>query len=440
MATAIGIVAVLLAVGLVLLHLPAALVIGGIAVLGSAAIHAAQGAGPVGALAAAGETVLTTLTDLSAAELAVLPLFVLLGNVALYAGIATRIYDAAAVWLRPLRGGAAMASVLGCAGFAALSGASVACAATMGRICVPEMLRIGYDPRLAASSVAVGGTLGALIPPSIPFIVYGLISDSSIAALFMAGLLPGLLSLAGMLLAIGWWVAEHPADAPAAPPAGAGLGRAALAALPAMALFGIIVGGIFAGVLSPVAAAAVCILLATAIGLAQHRLTAELLWHALRDSAVQSAAILAVVVAARLFLDFVALAGLAEALARTVLGAGPGYFGLMGAIVAACLVMGMFLDPLAVLVLTLPFTLPLIDGAGLDPVWFGVIVVKLVEIGLITPPVGLNVFVIANVARGIGTDRIFAGVVRFLAIDLLVLLVLVMFPVISTFVPGMMPP
>lgn len=441
LAAATVVLAVLLIIVLMLMHLPVALVVGGISVLGAAALHTGQGGGLIDMLYAVGGMIQTAVTGMSVTELAVLPLFILLGNIALYSGVATRIYDAATVWLRRVRGGAAMASVLGCAGFAALSGASVACATTMGRICVPEMLRIGYDPRLAASSVAVGGTLGALIPPSIPFIIYGLISDSSIARLFMAGLLPGLLSLIGMLLVIGSWVIERPADAPVAPPDRSdGLSHAVLMALPASGLFAVIVAGIFTGLLTLVGVAVVSVLLVIAMGFVQRRLTPELLWRALRDSAIQSIAVLMIVVAARVFLGFVELSGVADRLAATIIAAGFGYVLLMGTIAAVCLLLGMFLDPLAVLVLTLPFALPLIRDSGLDPIWFGVIVVKLVEIGLITPPIGLNVFVIGNVARGIGIDRIFSGVARFLAIDLLVLLTLILFPIISTAIPGLMWP
>ncbi|MBM3604436.1 MAG: TRAP transporter large permease [Alphaproteobacteria bacterium] len=440
-AMTIGMVAMALVLVLLALRVPIAFALAGVAGIGTFLVYATRTGGwmPERALNPTSSVLFSNFFDLvHSYDLSMVPLFVALGNIAFYAGITTRIYDAAAVWLRPLPGGVAMASVMGCGGFSAISGSSIACASTMGRICVPEMLRMGYDPRLATSSVAVGGTLGSLIPPSVLFILYGIFTETSIAQLFLAGVLPGLLSLAGMILVIAWWVARDPKAAPRGQSDGAGRAEAALAAWPALMLFVVIVGGIYGGIFTATEAAAVSVVMTTAIGFAQRRLTLDVFWRAIRESLVQTAAIFLIAGAAKIFVSFVALTGLAGAVVGWVSDAQLSFAMLMLVVVVIYLVLGMFLDPIGIMVLTLPFMVPLVEGYGLNLIWFGVIVVKLLEIGLITPPVGLNVFVVSNVTKNVGIDKIFAGVARFLAVDILVLVLLILFPVISLLLPGTM--
>lgn len=432
MPAAIGLAALGLMLVLLALRLPAALAIAAVAL---PALLLADWLAPVDAVG----VMVAGLRDLAGdPDLALLPLVVALGNLAFYSGVATRLYDAALVWLRPLPGGMAMASVIGCGGFSAISGSSLACASTMGRICVPEMLREGYDPRLATASVAVGGTLGALIPPSVLFILFGLLSATPVAPLFMAGLLPGLLSLAGMILVILWWAATEPEAAPRGRPATVSRWQAVLAAWPALLIFAVILGGIQSGWLSAVGAVSLAIALTLAFGLAARRLPPETLLQALRETLRQSAALAVILVAAKLLFALVALTGLAEALTLWVDRAGLSFVAVMLAVVVLHIALGMVLDPVAILVLTLPFMVPLADLYGMDLIWFGVVLVKLIEIGLITPPVGLNVFVVSNVARGTGVQPIFAGVSRFLFVDLLVLAALVLFPALSLILPAAM--
>ncbi|MGP9806129.1 TRAP transporter large permease [Paracoccus sp. NSM] len=432
MPVAIGLAALGLMLVLLALRLPAALAIAAVAL---PALLLADWLAPVDAVG----TFLGGLSDLAGdPDLLLLPLVVALGNLAFYSGVATRLYDAALVWLRPLPGGMAIASVIGCGGFSAISGSSLACASTMGRICVPEMLREGYDPRLATASVAVGGTLGALIPPSVLFILFGLLSATPVAPLFMAGLLPGLLSLAGMILVILWWAATEPEAAPRGQPATVSRWQAALAAWPALLIFAVILGGIQSGWLSAVGAVSLAIALTLAFGLAARRLPPETLLQALRETLRQTAALAVILVAAKLLFALVALTGLAEALSLWVDRAGLSFVAVMLAVVVLHIALGMVLDPVAILVLTLPFMVPLVDLYGMDLIWFGVVLVKLIEIGLITPPVGLNVFVVSNVARGTGVRPIFAGVSRFLFVDLLVLAALVLFPALSLILPAAM--
>ena len=436
----IGLVAAAAVLVLLALRVPIAFALAGVATLGTFAVFATR-TGELTldrAIRPTASLVFSNSFDLiHSYDLSMIPLFVALGHVAYRAGITTRIYDAAKVWLTRLPGGVAMASVVGCGGFSAITGSSIACASTMGRICVPEMLRMGYDPRLATSSVAAGGTLGSLIPPSVLFIIYGIFTETSISRLFLAGVLPGLLTLAGFLLVIAVWVARDPAIAPR----GEGVaGRerlgAALGAWPALLLFALIVGGIYGGVFTATEAAAVSLAATIAIGFAQRKLTLGGLWESLRETCLQTSAIFLIAAGAKIFVAFVALTGMASAVVGAVTAAEPSPVVLLALIAVVYLVLGMFLDPIGIMVLTLPLTVPLVESYGMDLIWFGVVVIKLLEIGLITPPVGLNVFVIANVVgREAPIDRIFAGLVRFLSVDVIVLMLIMAFPAISLILP-----
>ncbi|MEH6829554.1 MAG: TRAP transporter large permease [Sulfitobacter sp.] len=371
-------------------------------------------------------------------ELSMIPLFVALGHIAYKADITTKIYHAAKVWLTRLPGGVAMASVMGCGGFSAITGSSIACASTMGKICTPEMLRMGYDPRLATASVAAGGTLGSLIPPSVLFIIYGIFTETSISSLFLAGILPGLLTLAGFILVIAVWVYVSPEIAPTSDTAYSMRDRwaAAFESWPAVLLFVVIIGGIYGGVFTATEAAAVCVVAATLIGFAQKKLTANDLWEAVKETCVQTSAIFIIAACAKIFVAFIALTGVAPVIVETVSNAELSVVMLLICIAVIYLLLGMFLDPIGIMVLTLPLMIPLVESYDLNLIWFGVVVIKLLEIGLITPPVGLNVFVIANVVgRDAPVGTIFAGITRFLSVDIIVLILIMSFPVISLLIP-----
>ncbi|TMM51263.1 TRAP transporter large permease [Sulfitobacter sabulilitoris] len=371
-------------------------------------------------------------------DLSMIPLFVALGHIAYRANITTRIYDAAKVWLTRLPGGVAMASVMGCGGFSAITGSSIACASTMGRICTPEMLRMGYDPRLATASVAAGGTLGSLIPPSVLFIIYGIFTETSISSLFLAGILPGLLTLAGFILVIAVWVWKDPAVAPNTDKRYSSAERmqAAIAAWPAVLLFVVIIGGIYGGIFTATEAAAVCVSAAVLIGFVQRTLTLRGLWDSVLETCVQTAAIFFIAAGAKIFVAFIALTGVAGDIVQMVTDANLSLIVLMIAIAIIYLLLGMFLDPIGIMVLTLPLMIPLVESYDLNLIWFGVVVIKLLEIGLITPPVGLNVFVIANVVgKEAPIDKIFAGITRFLSVDIIVLILIMSFPMLSLLIP-----
>ncbi len=374
-------------------------------------------------------------------DLSMIPLFVLLGHIAYHTGMTTDIYRAARVWLMKIPGGVAMASVFGCGGFSAITGSSIACASAMGRICVPEMLSAGYDKRLASSTVAVGGTLGSLIPPSVLFIIYGIFTETSINRLFLAGVVPGLLSLAGFLLVIYIWVKRNPEAAPV-PEVELARGdrrKAAIQCWPALVLFSVIIGGIYSGVFTATEAAAISAFMAVVIGVLQKKLDWSQFVESVKETCTQTTTIFFIAAGAKIFVGFVALTGLAPALVDIVASADVSLWLLLAMIAGVYLLLGMFLDPLGILVLTLPFLVPMVEGYGLDLIWFGVVVIKLLEISLITPPVGLNVFVIASVTKpSVPVYDIFMGVTRFLVMDIIVLIALMAFPILSLLLPNTM--
>ncbi|MBY6092206.1 TRAP transporter large permease [Maritimibacter alkaliphilus] len=372
-------------------------------------------------------------------DLSMIPLFIALGHIAYKAGITTEIYEAARVWLARLPGGVAIASIAGCGGFSAISGSSIACASTMGRICTPEMLRLNYDPRLATASVAAGGTLGSLIPPSVLFIIYGIFTETSISKLFLAGFLPGVLSLLGYALVVVVWVKRRPEIAPASAVAFTREEKlkAAIGTWPAVLLFVMVIGGIYGGIFTATEAAALSLLFATLLGMARGKIRMMDVIPLLRETMVTTGAIFFIAACAKIFVALIALTGLSGSLVGLLdaNAVSPTTF-----LVMVCLIyilLGMFLDPVGIMVLTLPLMIPMVESYDMNLIWFGVVIVKLLEIGLITPPVGLNVFVLAGVLeeRKVDIGTIFTGIMRFLVSDLVVLVLLITIPAISLIVP-----
>ena len=374
-------------------------------------------------------------------ELSMVPMFILAGHLAFHSKVTTKIYFAVRIWLARVPGGLAVASLIGCGGFSAITGSSMACASSMGKICVPEMLKYKYSPQLSTASVAVGGTLGALIPPSVLFIIYGLFTETSVSRLFLAGVLPGLLSLLGYIITVVIWVKLRPDVAPKVAE-DLGIGErlmALLQAWPAFVLMGTIIGGIYGGIFTATEAAAISVAFMLFYGLVWRTLSFGDILLSLRETAAQTAALFLIAVGAKIFVSFVSLSGVTRDFADFIANSGFSDWFILLCIVLLYLVMGMFLDPLGTMLLTLPFLVPLVENMGLDLIWFGVIVVKLLEIGLISPPVGLNVFVINSVVtREIQVHTIFFGVAKFLVGDLIVLGLLVTFPMISLLLPTTM--
>jgi tripartite ATP-independent transporter DctM subunit len=365
------------------------------------------------------------------------PLFLLMGYVAFHAGFTRDIYVAARVWLSRLYGGLAMASVAGCAMFAAVSGSSLATAAAMGKLAVPEMLRYKYDQGLATGVVAASGTLGSLIPPSILMVLYGIFTEESIGQLLMAGFIPGILSAIIYMAMIYVRARLHPALGPRAE-AVAWVDRfiALKGTWSIIVLFLIVMGGIYLGIVTPTEAAAVGAAGAFVLGFAARRLDRKSTWAALVETVRQCANIFALVLGAKIFVGFIALTGIASVITvwATTLELSPIMVMVMLSLVFIFL--GTFMDPLGMMLVTLPVVTPVVSSLGYDLVWFGVIMIKFVEIGLITPPVGLNVFILKGVVGdAVPLETIFKGILWFLLMDILTLAILIAFPEISLWLP-----
>ncbi|MEC7537438.1 MAG: TRAP transporter large permease [Pseudomonadota bacterium] len=365
------------------------------------------------------------------------PLFLMMGYVAFHAGFTKDIYYTARVWLSQLNGGLAMASVAGCAMFAAVSGSSLATAAAMGKLAVPEMLRYKYHPGIATGVVAASGTLGSLIPPSILMVLYGIFTEESIGQLLMAGLIPGVLS-AAIYMGMVWIRATiNPELAPKAESVSWADRLIALKGVwSILVLFLIVMGGIYSGIVTPTEAAAAGCAGAWILGFITRRLTKEASKDAAIETAKQVANVFALVLGAKIFVGFVALTGVAGDLTGWATNLDVDPIWILLSLSLVFVVLGTFMDPLGMMLLTLPVVTPVIQDLGYDLVWFGVIMVKFLEIGLITPPVGLNVYVLKGVVGdAVPLETIFKGILWFLAMDILTLVVLILYPEISLWLP-----
>ncbi len=375
----------------------------------------------------------------SSPELVVIPLFILMGNVASHTGMSRQLFDAAYAVIGSIRGGLASATVIGCGGFAALSGSSVASALTMGKVALAEMERFKYDDRLSTGVVAAGGTLGILIPPSTGFVIYAILTEQSIGRLFLAGVLPGLLLLGMFVLAVTLMCVLRPDFGPAGPSTALSEKlRAVGGAGPIVLVVFVTIGGMYGGFFSPVEAAAVGAGAVIVIGWITRKLRLSMLWAAAKDSVVTTATVMLILIAAHMINPFLALSHMTEMVAQTFVAMDLGPLGSLMMILAIYIVLGCFLEGFAMLVLTLPIFFPIVLEFGIDPIWFGVLVVLSLEMGLISPPVGLNVFIVKSVAPGVSLGRIFVGVIPFWVMMLLTLSILVAFPQISLFLPNTM--
>lgn len=374
-------------------------------------------------------------------ELSAIPMFILMGSVMHNSGISAHLFKAARVWLGRLPGGLAVATNFACAGFAAASGSSVATSAAMGRIAIPEMLKQGYDKALATGVVASAGTLGALIPPSILFILYGIFAEQSITRLLIAGILPGLLTAfiyAAMILIR---CKLNPALAPVTQEVVSFTDkiRSLGPVWPVVLLILGIIGGLYSGAVTPTEAGAFGAALAFVIVAIQGELT----WKVARDSVIEAASatsrLLFVAVGAILLSHFMALAGVPTYMGNLMEAWSLDPLLLVIGTSIIYLILGMFLDPLGILLLTLPILLPMFERLHLDLIWLGVLVVKYLEIGLLTPPVGFQVYVVKSVAGDdISLETIFRGVAWFLVCEIIIMTLLIAFPQISLFLPNLM--
>lgn len=372
-------------------------------------------------------------------ELSVLPLFILMGNLASASGLSRDLYEAAYRWIGHLRGGLAGATVVGCAGFAALSGSSIASAVTMGRVAYPNMRRYGYGGRLSTGAIAAGGTLGILIPPSTGFVLYAILTEQSIGRLFIAGVLPGLLLTALFLVTIAIIVRLRPEEGPPGPKVP--LRERLAATRRATGIVTIIVltiGGIYTGIFTPVEAAGVGAAFASLMLILRRRVSLPVLREVVGDTLRTTGMCFLILIGASVFAPFIALSGLPAIVASTFIDSPLGVYGTLLLIIVIYAVLGMVIEGLSLMVITLPIVFPVVIGLGFDPIWFGVIMVIVLEMGLISPPVGVNCFVVSTIARDVRLEQIFAGVMPFWAAMMAAILLLVAFPDIALMLPNAM--
>lgn len=368
------------------------------------------------------------------------PMFLLMGFVAYHGGMTGGLFDAAKALLARLPAGLAISSIFACTGFAAVSGSSLACAAAMGRIAIPEMVAAGYRPSLAAGCIAAGGTIGALIPPSILMVIYCVIAETSITQVFLGGVTMGLMTAASYCVVV-YAIARIRPDVipPTTVVARGDTGAAVRQTLPIVVLIVLVLGGMFSGAFTATEAAAVGALGTFVLAGVTGKLTRDVVVQSVGETVATTASLLIIGIGATMFTRFLGLSGLSGLISDAVADWGVGYVTLMLAIIVIYLILGTFMEPFGAMLVTLPVFLPLVEAQGLSLVWFGVLVVKLLEIGMITPPVGLNVFVIRNVAHAyVKTGDIFRGVTPFIGADLVVVAITVAAPITVLALPMLM--
>jgi len=371
--------------------------------------------------------------------LTVLPLFVLMGQISFVSGISRRLFDSANILMGSRRGGLAIATVAACAGFSAISGSTSATAATMTSVALPEMKRYKYDMSLATGTLAAAGSLGILIPPSAIFIVYGILTEQSIGQLFAAGILPGILLSGLFVLAIYVQVLKNPSLAPAGAKTNFRQKFRSLAGVTeTLAIFFMVMGGIFFGIFTPTEAGAAGAFLTIMIAVARRQLTWKGLFASLIDTTRISCMVLVIVAGAVIFGHFMAVTRVPYDLANWVAGLPIPRHAVMSLIILVYLLGGCFMDALGMVILTIPIFFPVAQTLGFDPIWFGVVIVLITEMGVITPPVGINVYVVYGIAEDVPLGTIFKGVLPMLAALIICTLVILFIPQIALFLPSLM--
>ncbi|MDE0539571.1 MAG: TRAP transporter large permease [Rhodospirillales bacterium] len=378
-------------------------------------------------------------------DLSVVPLFLLMGQFAAKAGLSSALFTAANTWLGHHRGGVAMAAVGGCAGFGAISGSSLATAATMGQVALPELRRFNYSGSLATGALAAGGTLGILIPPSVVLIIYAIMVESNVAALFQAAFLPGVLAALGYMLAIAIVVRINPEAGPAGERASRAAKWAALLEIwPVLVIFLLVMGGIYAGVFTPTEGAAIGSVGTFLIAITKGGMRLEGFLDAILGTAQTTAMIFLILLGAKIFNAFLGFSELPIFAADFFQNAGLSPFVVLLGMIILYILLGFVMDSLSMILLTVPIFWPIIAGLdfGLGPdetkLWFGIITLIVVEMGLITPPVGLNVFVINSMAKDVPMLETFKGVVPFITSDFIRVAIIIAFPVITLILPDLL--
>ncbi len=416
---------------LIALHIPIGIAM---AVAGCVGFGVLNGFGPAITLVAT-----EPVGVISNLDLAVIPLFLLMGSFAGVSGLSADIYQLAYAMMGHRKGGLALATIGGCAGFGAVCGSSLATAATMGRVALPEMLKRGYAPTLATGSIAAGGTLGMLIPPSVIMVVYAFLAEQFVITLFIAALIPGLIAVFFHFIAIGIVVRIRPESGPAGERMSwAERWAVARQSWGVVLLLVAVIGGIYGGVFTVTEAASLGAGLAFLFTVGRRKFTAESFWLVLKETASNTAMIYLIIAGASVFTYFITTTKMPNALVDAIVEMNLSPLVIIGVLMVAFLILGSIFDTIAAMVITMPFVYPLVLGIGYDPIWWGIVLVMVIEIGMITPPIGMNVFVLYGVAKTVPLRTIFAGIVPFLCADLVRLAIIVLFPIITLWLPTYM--
>ena len=416
---------------LMLLRVPVGMAMGLVGVSGFAYI-----VGGAAALKNVGHTTMRTVTDYN---FAVVPLFLLMGAFATTSGMSRELFRGANAFVGHLKGGLGIATIAACGGFAAICGSSVATAATFSKVAYPEMRAFGYAQSFATGVIAAGGTLGIMIPPSTVLAVYGLITEQDVGKLFIAGVLPGVLAVAMYIITITVIGMVRPKFLPAGPRSSWKERLAGLRGIWAtLLLFAFVIGGLYGGLFTATEAAGAGAGGAFVIGVARGRLSWADIYRSLLETTRVTAAVFTVLIGAILFGYFLTVTQTPQKVTEFLTGLGLGRYGVLSLIMIMYLVLGCLMDALAMIIITVPIIFPVIKELGFDPIWFGVIIVMTVELGLIHPPVGMNIFVIKSVVEDVKISTIFYGVLPFIITDILRLIILIAFPVIALYLPSKM--
>jgi len=416
---------------LMLLRVPVGMAMGLVGVTGYSYL-----VGPGPALKLVGQTSMRTVTDYT---FGVIPMFMLMGALVSASGVSRELFRAANSMIGHLRGGLGVATVVACGGFAAICGSSVATAATFSSVAYPEMRRFGYPQSFATGVIAAGGTLGAMLPPSTVLAVYAILTQQDIGKLFMAGIVPGLLAMLMYVLTIVVIVRVKPGWLPRGEARAWSERAAELKNVWApIVLFLFVIGGLYGGFFTPTEAGGVGASGAFILGVLRGRLDRAKIREALLSATRTAAAVFTVLIGALLFGYFLTITQSPQKLTEFLTGLGVGRYGVLALIMVMYLVLGCLMDAMAMIILTVPIIYPVIVHLGFDPIWFGIIIVMTVELGLIHPPVGMNVFVIKSVVKDVSFTTIFKGVLPFVATDILRLVILIAFPAIALWLPGRM--
>jgi tripartite ATP-independent transporter DctM subunit len=444
----LGIVALVALVGLIAIRIPIAYAM---ILVGGVGITLVNGVAPV-------FNQLKTLAygQFSIYDLTVVPMFILMGALASKAGLSQALFRGANAWLGWMRGGTAMAAIAGCAGFGAVCGSSLATASTMGRVALPELDKYGYSGALATGTLAAGGVLGILIPPSVVLIIYAIIVEANIVTMFAAALVPGLLAVVLFILTIALYVRIKPEAGPAHGGVGWAEFRAAtIGTIPVLAIFGIVLGGIYAGIYNPTPAAAIGVALVWLYGVITRQIRMPDMVSALRETASTTGMIYLILLGAELMKIFMSRIGLPQATAEWILQSGLAPMAVMILLLVALILLGCLMDSLSMILLVIPFFWPVLvelnggiymgaEGSGFGmstedlKIWFGILALIVVELGLITPPVGMNVFVISALAKNTPMSETFKGVLPFFCAELVRVSLLVGFPMMALWLPRLL--